>query len=570
MPSPLRTLPRRGRSLARRAVGSSGAYCLDRMHASPRASMMMHLRPITLTRRWQHALRGPTPADVDYFRSILARPERSVLANLSASSSNDGQEVEAAQELQRYNSDWTGHYAGRSQLVLRPRNTPEVSSILKYCHDNCIGVVPQGGNTGLCGGAAPMNSELILSLEDMRTIHHLDERSGIMTADAGCILQHLHEYAEQRGHLFPLDIGSKGTCQIGGNVSTNAGGQYFFRFGSLHATVMGLEVVLPADGRVLRLNMARDDGGEMGGGTHRKDNTGYDLKHLFIGAEGTLGIVTKVAIACPALPTSKNATILVCNSYQRVLEVLQAAKAELGEIISAFELMDGNTLSLVKQHGLGGDGCASHLLRDMLQSDASRPLCLLVETQGSNLEHDAAKMDAFLTQLFDKETISNGFVAQDSKQLSEMWGIREACNPSVARAGYVNKFDVSIPIEDYMAVAEEVEQELRAWPQGEFPDFTVCVWGHVADGNAHINVVTPGRHEKDGALARHIESVVYDAVLRRNGSISAEHGLGQSKNEYLRRVKEEGVLEVMASVKKLFDPRGIMNPGKYLPRSDGG
>ena len=464
--------------------------------------------------------------------------------------------------LARYNRDWTNHYCGASALVLRPRSTSEVSSILRYCHDECIGVVPQGGHTGLCGAATPLRDEIVLSLEDMNAIHGIDEHSGILTCDTGCILQHLHEYAHARSYLVPLDIGAKGTCQIGGNISTNAGGQYFNRFGGLHGTVMGLEVVLP-DGRVLRLNLeVNDDGTVRRNGTHRKDNTGYDLKHLFIGAEGTLGVVTKVAVACPALPVSTNAAMLVCDSYERVLEVLQTAKEELGEILSATEVIDHNTLLLVAQNN-----SESRLLRDLLSADPStpQPLVLLVETQGSHFEHDAAKMDSFLARLHERNVIANGFLARDIAQVQDMWRIRESCNASAARAGRVHKFDVSVPLAEYMATAREVEQELAS--PAPPTDLTVCVWGHVGDGNAHINVVTPGRHGKDAALAARIEAAVYGAVRRRNGSISAEHGLGQAKHELVGSTKAPGVLDVMTDVKALFDPRGIMNPGKYLPPS---
>ncbi|KAL7466189.1 hypothetical protein ACHAXS_006485 [Conticribra weissflogii] len=502
------------------------------------------------------SLRPPTMNDVQYFRSVLSRTERSILTDLMEID-GAGDYNDSGEELQRYNRDWTKTYHGSSSLVLRPQDTAEVSSILSYCHENYIGITPQGGNTGLCGGATPITNEIILSLEDLNNIHHLDPFSGILQCDAGCILQNLHDYANERGFLLPLDIGSKGTCQIGGNISTNAGGQYFFRFGGLHGTVMGMEVVLP-NGEVLHFNMdigsdvennAKENGIKRSG-SHRKDNTGYDLKHLFIGAEGTLGVVTKVAIACPALPSSRNAAFLICNSYDKVLHVIKAAKEDLGEILSAIEVMDWNTLQLVQSHGIsvnednyGRNGLLGEILAAETSGE-SRPLYLLIETQGSNSEHDNSKMDAFLSRLFESCAIDNGFLSQDSKQMMEMWKIRESCNPSVARAGCVYKFDVSVPMKDYVDVAHEVD----------------------SDGNAHINIVPKlGNFDKDKSLAKLIENIVYSTVVSRNGSISAEHGLGQSKNSYLSKIKTKSTLEIMSQVKRIFDPRGIMNPGKYLP-----
>jgi FAD/FMN-containing dehydrogenase len=425
----------------------------------------------------------------------------------------------------------------------------------------------------------------------MNAVHSIEPSSGILYAQAGCTLHELHDYASQRGHLFPLDIGSKGTCQIGGNVSTNAGGQYYYRWGGLHANVVGLEVVLP-DGRVLRLNMPQgrrdpaeimDNSAASLGGCHRKDNTGYDLKHLFIGAEGTLGVITEVAVACPPLPTSKHALMLVCDSYSAVLEVLAAAKQELGETLSAMELMDWQTLTQVRNSlGVARGSSEALLLDEMLDTNdhsttvsspplsqsttTLTPLYLLVETQGSNSEHDASKMDSFLTRLYESSTIRNGFLATDSKRIHALWNIREACNPAVARSGYVYKYDVSVPIEEYMDVAAEVKESLsNEGTLALFPETAVCVWGHLADGNAHINVVTPGNFHKDESLASHVDDSVYGSVLRRRGSISAEHGIGQSKNEILGKIKDRSVMDVMVQLKQLFDPHGIMNPGKVLP-----
>ena len=245
----------------------------------------------------------------------------------------------------------------------------------------------------------------------------------------------------------------------------------------------------------------------------------------------------------------------------------------VGEILSAMELMDHNTLRLVQAHGSGGkDGGGSRLLRDLLRSEpiergssgVSSRLYLLVETQGTNSEYDTSRMDVFLSRLYDAGTIRNGYLAQDAGQISEMWGIRESCNPCVSRAGCVYKFDVSVPIEDYVAIARDIEG--RLWSSMEREDVVVCLWGHINDGNAHINIVTPGRFEAEADVERTVEAIVFDEVLKRGGSISAEHGIGQKKNDALGWIKGENVMNVMAQIKALFDPHGIMNPGKYLPK----
>lgn len=322
-----------------------------------------------------------------------------------------------------------------------------------------------------------------------------------------------------------------------------------------------MEIVLP-QGKVIKLNLGSDFDGYRG--CHRKDNTGYDLKHLFIGAEGTLGVITKVAIACPQLPNSKNVALLICESYSAVLEVLAAAKKELGEVLSAMELMDWQTLSIVQQNMSSNE--ESMILDDMLRFDSvtqsQPPLYLLVETQGSNAEHDLEKMDSFQTRLFESSIISNGYLATDSKKIDSFWSIRESCNPSVARNGYVYKYDVSVPIEDYMDVAAEVNECLSS--KASFPASKVCVWGHLACGNAHVNVVTPGLFHKDEALAASIDEAVYGSVLKRKGSISAEHGIGQSKRDILEKVKDVSILDTMVQLKEMFDPHGIMNPGKLV------
>lgn len=462
-------------------------------------------------------------ADADMFRSFMNHRDGCVLT----------------QDLESYNQDWSKRWCGNTPMVLRPTSTEEVSAILKYCNDRSIPVVPQGGNTGLVGGGVPRNQEVILSLKSMNHIQSIDD-NGILQCDAGCILYDLQQYAAQRGYLLPTDIGSKGSCLIGGNLSTNAGGQYFYRFGSLHANVLGLEVVL-ASGKVLNLL-----------NTNLKDNTGYDLKHLFIGAEGTLGVITKVILHCPTLPSSRHAVLVACQDYSQVVDTLYLAKSILGETLAAFEYMDKPVLDLV-----GKDKTIPLSNED----GENYPYCILIETQGSSEEHDSSKLETFLEAAMEQNFVVNGLVAQDLHQVQTLWSIREYCGVAVARTGRPYKYDLSLPVTAFASVVSTVTERL----QETHPDTIAVNWGHVIDGDLHLNVVTPGKFEKDQSLKDRLEPYLIDVVVDYAGSISAEHGLGQDKNIYLDKVKEPNVIETMKAVKDLFDPKGILNPGKYFP-----
>jgi FAD/FMN-containing dehydrogenase len=353
-------------------------------------------------------------------------------------------------------------------------------------------------------------------------------------------LQDIQDYSRERGYLVPTDIGSKGSCVIGGNISTNAGGQYFYRFGSLHANVLGLEVVL-ANGEILNLM-----------NTNLKDNTGYDLKQLFIGAEGTLGVITKVVLHCPTLPSSRQAVLVACENYSQVVETLHLAKKLLGEVLAAFEYMDRPVLDLV------GKDKTIPLLNE---SGENYPYCILIETQGSSEEHDSIKMETFLETAMEEELVVNGIVAQDLQQVHNLWEIREYCGVAVATNGRPYKYDISLPIDQFDPVVADLRERLSE----THPDALSVNWGHVIDGDLHINVLVPGEFEKDETLMARLEPYLIDVVISHGGSISAEHGLGQDKNVYLDKVKDANVLETMKSVKKLFDPKGILNPGKYFP-----
>ncbi|KAJ1913945.1 D-lactate ferricytochrome c oxidoreductase, partial [Tieghemiomyces parasiticus] len=328
-----------------------------------------------------------TSADVDHFRSIL--PEGAVLSTLAPTVTTGPGTAVDADELDAYNADWMHKYCGQSQCVLRPKTTDQVSQILAYCHAQRLAVVPQGGNSGLVGGSVPVFDEVVVSMANFNQIRRFDEVSGVLVCDAGCVLETLDHYVADRGYMMPLDLGAKGSCHIGGNVSTNAGGIRYLRYGSLHGSVLGLEVVLP-DGTVLD-NLS----------TLRKDSTGYDLKQLFIGAEGTLGIVTGVSIVTPPRPKVQTVAVFGVESYEQVQQAFRLAKANLNEILSACEFWDRSSLDMVLDHNQGNPN-----VRDPLS--APYPFYVLVETSGFHKDHDDAKMTHYLETVLEQGVVADG------------------------------------------------------------------------------------------------------------------------------------------------------------------
>jgi (R)-2-hydroxyglutarate---pyruvate transhydrogenase len=291
----------------------------------------------------------------------------------------DGVSADAVDDIEPFNSDWMRKYRGHSKLVLKPGSTEEVSKILKYCNDNMLAVVPQGGNTGLVGGSVPVFDEIVISLQRMNNIRSFDEVSGIFVADAGVILGVADNFLAEKNHIFPLDLGAKGSCQIGGNVATNAGGLRLLRYGSLHGNVLGIEAVLP-DGTVV------DDLSKL-----RKNNTGYDIKQLFIGGEGTIGIITGISILCPQRSPAINVAYFGLESYEKCQEAFREAKNQLSEILSAFELMDGRSQKLVNK-----------ATGKKMPLEGEYPFYCLIETSGSNTEHDSEVGEDGFTSLMDQ------------------------------------------------------------------------------------------------------------------------------------------------------------------------
>ncbi|KAL6060681.1 D-2-hydroxyglutarate dehydrogenase, mitochondrial [Balamuthia mandrillaris] len=458
-----------------------------------------------------------TDNDLSFFRSVVDEP--GILTD--------------AHSLEPLNEDWLRKYRGSSKLALRPTTTAQVSAILRYCSQRGLAVVPQGGNTGLVGGSVPVHDEIILSLTRMNKVVGLDEVSGILTCQAGCVLEVLDQFLEGKGFIMPLDLGAKGSCQIGGNVATNAGGVRYLRYGSLKGNVLGLEVVLP-DGTIINtLNGMR------------KDNTGYDLKQLFIGSEGSLGVITGVSILTPTRPKSMNVALVAVKSFDAVQTAFTKAKADLGEILSAFEFWDRQSLDLELEQ-------LSHI-KDPLSD--KYPFYVLIETSGSHAGHDLEKLERFLESSMTSSLVQDGTIAQSRTEYKSIWKLRESITEALSKAGAVYKYDLSLPIGGMYNLVEATRK--RVGNKGR-----VVGYGHVGDSNLHLNVSTPRYSDEVLSL---IEPFVYDWTARQGGSISAEHGLGLMKRNHIHYSKSAEDVKYMQAIKRLFDPTGIMNPYKVLP-----
>ncbi|WJX55643.1 D-2-hydroxyglutarate dehydrogenase, mitochondrial [Trifolium repens] len=458
--------------------------------------------------------------DVRYFQEILGKKNV----------------IQDEDKLSAANIDWMHKYKGASKLILQPCNTDQVSQILKYCNSRCLAVVPQGGNTGLVGGSVPVFDEVIVSLSSMNNIISFDKVSGILVCEAGCILENIMSFLDNEGFIMPLDLGAKGSCQIGGNVSTNAGGLRLVRYGSLHGSVLGVEAVL-ANGTVL--DMLK---------TLRKDNTGYGLKHLFIGSEGSLGIVTKVSILTPPKLSSVNVAFLACKDYSCCQKLLQEAKRKLGEILSAFEFLDSQSMNLVTNHLEGARNPFPTSLHNFY---------VLIETTGSDESSDKQKLEAFLLGSMENELVSDGVLAQDISQASTFWRLREGISEALMKAGAVYKYDLSIPVENLYSLVEEMRSRL-----GDAAN--VIGYGHLGDSNLHLNVSVP---QYDDKILSQIEPFVYEWTSKHRGSISAEHGVGLMKANEIFYSQSRETVQMMTSIKNLMDPNHILNPYKVLPHS---
>ncbi|WP_313950822.1 FAD-binding oxidoreductase [Accumulibacter sp.] len=438
--------------------------------------------------------------------------------------------------------DWRGRYRGAAIAVVRPASTAEVAAVVRACAEAGVPMVPQGGNTSLCGAATPGPDALsvVISLSRLKRVRAIDAANNTITAEAGCVLQTLQEAAAQAGRLFPLSLAAEGSCQIGGNLSTNAGGVQVLRYGNARELTLGLEVVLAS--------------GEVWDGLRglRKDNTGYDLKHLFIGAEGTLGIITAAVLKLFPLPRATATAWLAIASPAVAVRLLGDLQASFGSLLTACELISDLALGLVRKHLPGSSPTLSpsswHLLIEV--------------SGGDDAQAGQQALEAFLAEALENGTVNDAVLAQSNEQARRLWALRENIGEAQKIEGLSIKHDVSVPIS---RIAEFVERADRQLAQA-FPDIRIVTFGHIGDGNLHYNQSKAEAGDNAAFIAAQsaVNRIVHDLVHQLGGSISAEHGIGQLKREELLRYKSPVEIEMMRAIKRTFDPQGLMNPGKLL------
>jgi len=449
------------------------------------------------------------------------------------------QALTAAEDVAPYVTEERNLFHGRTPLVLRPGSTAEVAAICRLASEHGIALVPQGGNTGLVGGQTPHNGEVVVSLKRLDKIREVDTASNTMTCEAGVVLQVAQQRAAEVDRLFPLSLGAEGSCTIGGNLSTNAGGTAALAYGVAREMALGLEVVL-ADGRVLNALSKL-----------KKDNTGYDLRNLFIGAEGTLGIITAATLKLFPKPRAIETAFVGLKSPARALKLLSIAQAEAAGGLTSFELMAEIALDFSVKHGIG--------VRDPL---SERHDWYVLMELSSPREDARATLEAILEKGLEDGIVDDAVLADSLSQRQDFWKLRDEMSAAQKPEGGSIKHDISVPVAavpEFIAEANAAVVKLIA---GARP----VPFGHLGDGNLHYNVSQPVGSDTADFMARwhEVNAVVFEIVLRMGGSISAEHGIGVLKRDELPEVKDKTAIELMRAFKALLDPLGIMNPGKVL------
>ena len=447
----------------------------------------------------------------------------------------------APEDMAPYCKEWRGLFPGRARAVVRPGDTAEVAALLTFCHRHRLPVVPQGGNTGLVGGQTPWDKgdEIVLSLQRLNRIRDVDPLSDTMVVEAGVTLLAAQEAAEQVDRLFPLSLASEGSCTIGGNLASNAGGTAVLAYGNARELTMGLEVVL-ADGRVMDLL-----------GRLRKDNTGYDLKNIFIGSEGTLGIITAAVLKLYPRPRAQVTVFAGLASPAAALALLNHLKADFGASVTTFELLPRIALDMVCDHIAGN--------RDPLVT--RHDWYVLAEISGAD-ENLSERVTLSFGTAIEGAIIADAVIASSLDQRMALWRLRETLPEAQGHEGGSIKHDIAVPLACVPQLIDDVCARVERLVPGARP----VPFGHLGDGNLHFNITQPKAMDRAAfmALWDDIGAIVYDETVKRRGSISAEHGIGRLKKKLLRAVKDPVALAIMADLKRTLDPQGILNPGKVI------
>ena len=441
-----------------------------------------------------------------------------------------------------YETDWLKKWSGRSSIVVRPASTAETAEVMCICHETHTPVVTQGGNTGMSGGATPdaSGAQVVLSTVRMNAIRAVDPLNNTLTCEAGVLLAHIQAAAQEVDRFFPLSLGSEGSCTIGGNLATNAGGIAVLRYGNARELALGLEVVLP-DGRVWHGLRAL-----------RKDNTGYDLRDLFIGSEGTLGVITAAVLKLSPRPVARVTAWVGARDIEALVALLAQLRADCGERLVAFEMMSAPSLALILAH-------VSDVRAPLAGAHAFHALIELADTQGEGL---AALLEDSLGKALEEGTVQDVALSVSGAQTQAFWKIREGISQAQVRAGKAVKHDIALPISAIAEFARQADAALRAAD----PGVQIINFGHLGDGNLHYNVLLPlaTAPEALAAATAQFNRIVHDLVAAANGSISAEHGVGQLRRDELRHYKSPVEFDLMMRIKQSLDPNQIMNPGKLI------
>jgi FAD/FMN-containing dehydrogenase len=439
-----------------------------------------------------------------------------------------------------YATDWRGRYTGAALAIVRPGDTPQVADVVRLCAQAGVAIVPQGGNTGLCGGATPTEGEVVVSLTRLNRVRDIDVANNTITVESGCTLAAVQDAAAQADRLFPLSLAAEGTATIGGNLSTNAGGVQVLRYGNARELCLGLEVVL-ADGRIWN--------GLRG---LRKDNTGYDLKHLFIGAEGTLGLITAAVLKLYSQPHSVATAWVSVPHPKAAVELLTRLRGRIGGRVTAFELVSRPSLDLVLKN-------IPHSRDPLSGRSPWQVLIELSDTMESPLD---TALQEVLVESIQADEASDAALAHNEEQAQSFWRLRENISEAQKIEGVSIKHDISLPVSRIPEFIERCDAALES----AFPGLRIVCFGHLGDGNLHYNQSKPVAQDNAAFIAQSdaVNRIVHDLVADLGGSISAEHGLGQLKRNEILRYKSDVEIDMMRAVKKALDPAGLMNPGKVL------